>query len=1467
MNPLNNIQNDLTCPITGALFEDPISVPCCGKAFERPALLQWFDRNTICPLCSSNLSNFDVHNVAKNTTISSLVDSYKNGQTTLTKNKHQWSATLTPVPGTTINQLKISIDKSNFVTKPSLFIAVVDRSGSMAGSPWKQVETALIHIMGLSMTAGLGNSSVKTVIVAYDSFAEIINTSGTQEQVNNTIKTMFNGGGTNFNAAFNKVKDVLENYTCSDDPSLLHNDNNVSSVTIAFLTDGQSGENRDELTRTFKEILENCWTGLGPLSVHAIGFGRGCDKVLLEKLRTAGPTEGTFRYAEPSDDGDTLCHKFQSLFDVASKSCSVPVKLSLDGITTQRYNAGLQERTQSGIKFRSNNSTDLDVHFPIDKFKNGVLKRWVLTSNDVNFSTLTINSPLDKDLKLEVKVDTTIQVTDQWFSVLIDELAAELLNLSNKKSEHTPNNFDLYCGLILQRIEALLTSTQDSGSISRLEILAQQTENLRSGASVNTGRLSDLRFGSMFGVMKPIDNKPQSTWIAPNANKPVDDKPRYVERRINYSRNNDSKNRNTLQEAIMDNEFNSITTPIQHYLDNSVLSDMKYTDLDGNNVLHLATFCGHSYLVEKILHKYPNLDLTVKNGDDETAMTLAIKKRGFWVTIETLLKAGATIPSERSKGLEQYAIDNGYPNTAKIISNVSEGSTDVNESMTSEYINFLYNNKTENSSLQGSSSPLDQKEADKFLNVCLSKAALSEGHANSSIAQQDMLKLVKELLSKHNAQPAIDMLMRHCVPPKPDSPDVHKYLKLCRILLQNTPDLIRQVDEKGDSPLHKACEKGNLPHVRFFLQKGAELDKPNKLGNTPLWVSCAKHYPCIIAELINNGADVNYTNLKGNPPIYNLCQRGPLKIAEKLLSKGASLDYYNKNGDTPILLCCRNGQHEKLELFLNYVDPDFIDFKAKIDGFSAILAATEANKPECIKVLHEFEVDLETKTDDDNQIIRGATSLHLAAYYGKTEATSMLLSLGADPNSVDVSGQTPLHVAVIQGHIPIIKLLRNNPKTIIMQKDNYGSTPASYCRNRDDIRKVLVNPAIDVLMKLAKGFDRKEEQSACDILIKHSNVIGCLTSKQAVDLQGSDGSTPLMQAVIHSSFKVVATLMELGADPSIKNNYGMSSYDWAHWIKNPRIKKLLKVDDTDVNHEIIDRLEKASKLSNQDASILFLIKPKATLHVLSSSGIQSRMEEYVNCSSIYEQTSKKYNDTLLAIKDGQNIDVGEMFDMYNECASQRQLTGEDRVRYNSEYTHLLWYAKVFTTNITASGNVLTPSQIFALALHTNNPELHKIINNQLYKDDVIIKPYLKCLHNALDVLEPCDSEVFIGSDSVDRDMYQVGNKICWPNFMSGSTIWRVATENTKDFAGKKQGTILLIKSKTGRFVFQYSQFAYDAEVIFKPNTKFEVSAWYRGSVIALGQANIREHTFGIKEDEKATYLNSNKSLIIELQEI
>lgn len=131
-----------------------MTVPCCGKVFSRHALAAWFARGMkVCPMCKNfdALRGFDVDLAAKSVVIEALVEAAQreppgqnNNNVVQPRTEHIWSAECNLVAaGSSMAELTVNIEQALFAAKPSLFIAVVDHSGSMSGNPWRQVQTAL----------------------------------------------------------------------------------------------------------------------------------------------------------------------------------------------------------------------------------------------------------------------------------------------------------------------------------------------------------------------------------------------------------------------------------------------------------------------------------------------------------------------------------------------------------------------------------------------------------------------------------------------------------------------------------------------------------------------------------------------------------------------------------------------------------------------------------------------------------------------------------------------------------------------------------------------------------------------------------------------------------------------------------------------------------------------------------------------------------------------------------------------------------------------------------------------------------------------------------------------------------------------------------------------------------------------------------------------------------------------------
>jgi hypothetical protein len=201
-----------------------------------------------------------------------------------------------------------------------------------------------------------------------------------------------------------------------------------------------------------------------------------------------------------------------------------------------------------------------------------------------------------------------------------------------------------------------------------------------------------------------------------------------------------------------------------------------------------------------------------------------------------------------------------------------------------------------------------------------------------------------------------------------------------------------------------------------------------------------------------------------------------------------------------------------------------------------------------------------------------------------------------------------------------------------------------------------------------------------------------------------------------------------------------------------------------------------------------------------------------------------------------------------------------------------WEAKVQLVRKMASGTVVpSPEECMAIIMYTASPHIYEALLR--HNESVLVSRYLGLLGPAVKSLPTYTGEVFIGCANLDRSLFTTGTEFMWPNYFSGSTMWRVAMENTPSFTtNARRGTIFVIKSQSGRLITEYSLYPYDSEVVFLPYTQFKVTNWYHGNVIALGQENIREHSFLVKEvDDEALPLSemikTDKALIIELKEI
>lgn len=152
-----------------------------------------------------------------------------------------------------------------------------------------------------------------------------------------------------------------------------------------------------------------------------------------------------------------------------------------------------------------------------------------------------------------------------------------------------------------------------------------------------------------------------------------------------------------------------------------------------------------------------------------------------------------------------------------------------------------------------------------------------------------------------------------------------------------------------------------------------------------------------------------------------------------------------------------------------------------------------------------------------------------------------LLRRGFDPNTLDPSGRHGLFIAASEGALKAADALADWPKTNVEWRSPKDESPlmiAAFRGHKDLVRKLIARdahvnkPGWAPLHYAATG--------------GHVEIIAILLEEHAfIDAESPNKSTPLMMAAMYGSPAAVRLLLQEGADPTLRNELGMSAVDFA----------------------------------------------------------------------------------------------------------------------------------------------------------------------------------------------------------------------------------------------------------------------------------------------------------------------------------
>jgi len=383
-------------------------------------------------------------------------------------------------------------------------------------------------------------------------------------------------------------------------------------------------------------------------------------------------------------------------------------------------------------------------------------------------------------------------------------------------------------------------------------------------------------------------------------------------------------------------------------------------------------------------------------------------------------------------------------------------------------------------------------------------------------------------------------------------------MRITKITLSLVAGLALQVSGyAAGADAANAAEKRDMTTLRELVRQRGDINATQPDGTTALhW---AAHWNDLEAVnlLIKAGANVKAANRYGATPLSEAVVTGNAAMVDALLKAGASANTpTTADGETVLMTAARVGSVDIVKILI--ARGADVNAREEYKGQTALMWAAAERHTDVVKLLMEHgadwkvrSVDRETKpprlsaASSISPIARGGfTALAFSAREGDIPTAKAMLDAGLDVNYGDIDNTSALVVAIMNKQFTFAKFLIDrgaDPNTV----DAYGRTPvyaAVDIRNED--WSALPNrksddplPSLDVLKELiARG--AKLDVALTKPLPGRSGMDSGDTSLNA-------GSTALMRAARSADVVAMRLLLEKGADPKLTTKDGNNALMFA----------------------------------------------------------------------------------------------------------------------------------------------------------------------------------------------------------------------------------------------------------------------------------------------------------------------------------
>ncbi|CAI4215799.1 unnamed protein product [Parascedosporium putredinis] len=399
---------------------------------------------------------------------------------------------------------------------------------------------------------------------------------------------------------------------------------------------------------------------------------------------------------------------------------------------------------------------------------------------------------------------------------------------------------------------------------------------------------------------------------------------------------------------------------------------------------------------------------------------------------------------------------------------------------------------------------------------------------------------------------------------------------------------INAVDEKHrQTPISLAAENGYFELLRTLYDRGADLECSDEDGWSPMWTVPDKG----VTKAIDLGDD------EGQTPLMLATKRGRDDNVQVLLEAGAE---HSLLDNTRYSALCHASAIGHMAIIRRLFDHSRLNSRGAgiAQGFPptnsglallTFIMAVAGNDDEWQSFGENAKLNFRLPDDD------GHYAIHLAAKYGSAMGVERLAAVGS-MNERDLSGNTPLVLASQTGQLAVVEFLLTKGADTNISDNEYGETPLMWAAENGHVEVVRVlcskgdtDAAQSSEECSALHFALKMGRSTCaDALIEagadldiaeghygqsclswaaengHLETVRFLIKAGAkmhsvepcgkapiqkdgldVNLQDSQGRTPLSWAAQHGNVDCVQVLLDKGVAPDTPDKKRRTPLSWA----------------------------------------------------------------------------------------------------------------------------------------------------------------------------------------------------------------------------------------------------------------------------------------------------------------------------------